>query len=85
MGIAVPELKRRLQQLASGECSAEEVSTWALEIMESDSPELDDEAVWTALDQLSGADLLMSPDTPLHGKKQFEEWLEEFVRKSSPS
>ncbi|MFH9110287.1 DNA-binding protein [Streptomyces albus] len=78
MGIT-QEVAERLRALAAGEGSPEEASAWALSVMEGDAPELEDENVWHALDQLSGADLMLAPDTPMHGKEQFQQWFQEFL------
>ncbi|MGW7275474.1 DNA-binding protein [Streptomyces sp. NPDC054864] len=67
-----------LRSLAAGTSTPEEVSEWALRVMESDAPELREERIWTALDRLSGADLLVGPGEYLHGKEDFGAWAEEF-------
>ncbi|NSC23543.1 DNA-binding protein [Streptomyces albus subsp. chlorinus] len=77
------EIAERLQALATGEGSPEEASAWALAMMEGDAPELEDENVWNALDQLSGADLMMDPETPMHSEEQYRQWLQEFREKVS--
>ncbi|MEU2086686.1 DNA-binding protein [Streptomyces albus] len=82
MGIT-QEVAERLRALAAGEGSPEEASAWALSVMEGDAPELEDENVWNALDQLSGADLMLDPDTPMHGEEQFQQWLQEFLKNVS--
>jgi hypothetical protein len=67
-----------LFSLASGSIGPEAASEWALRIMDSDAPELRDERVWTALDRLSGADLMAGPGQYLHGKEDFGSWASEF-------
>jgi hypothetical protein len=67
-----------LLSLASGFISPGAASEWALRIMDSDAPELRDERVWTALDRLSGADLMAGPGRYLHGKEDFGSWASEF-------
>ncbi|MFE6094763.1 hypothetical protein ACFQ7M_22760 [Streptomyces massasporeus] len=46
--------------------------------MDSNAPELRDARVWTALDRLSGADLMESPGQYLHGTEDFDSWVSEF-------
>ncbi|WP_327714100.1 DNA-binding protein [Streptomyces sp. NBC_00490] len=70
--------RSHLFSLASGAISPEEASEWALRVMDSDAPELQDERIWTALDRLSGADLMEGPGQYLHGKEDFESWVTEF-------
>lgn len=82
MGIT-QEVADRLRALAAGEGSREEAAAWALSVMEGDAPELADKNVWHALDQLSGADLMLDPDTPMHGEEHFQQWLQEFLKNVS--
>ncbi|MEU1630202.1 DNA-binding protein [Streptomyces sp. NPDC020096] len=72
------EAHRRLRLLASGEAAPDEVSDWAMEVMESDSEQLVDERLWRALDRLSGADLMSDPGVYLHTREDFKDWLREF-------
>ncbi|MFD5913473.1 DNA-binding protein [Streptomyces massasporeus] len=67
-----------LASLASGSISPGAASEWALRVMDSDAPELRDTRVWTALDRLSGADLMESPGQYLHGTEDFDSWASEF-------
>ncbi|QEU97186.1 DNA-binding protein [Streptomyces kanamyceticus] len=71
-------IRSRLRSLAAGVVTPDEVSAWALHTMEGDSPQLRDARIWTALDRLSGADLLEDPGQYLHGKEDVDAWLEEF-------
>ncbi|MFF9819667.1 DNA-binding protein [Streptomyces sp. NPDC014006] len=71
-------IRERLRSLASGAVAPDESAEWALEIMESDAPELRDARIWTALDRLSGADLMVGPGQYLHGADDYRAWLAEF-------
>jgi hypothetical protein len=70
--------RSHLHSLAAGVITPEEVAEWALRMMEGDAPELRDERIWTALDRLSGADLMAGPGEYLHGKEDFESWAAQF-------
>ncbi|MFE0174950.1 DNA-binding protein [Streptomyces sp. NPDC059002] len=70
--------RSRLRALADGAVTPEEVSAWALRVRESDVPQLCEGRIWTAVDRLSGADLLAAPGQYLHGKEDFDAWVEEF-------
>ncbi|MCF3136870.1 DNA-binding protein [Streptomyces olivochromogenes] len=72
------EIGLRLRRLAEGGVSRDEVADWAMSLMESDAPELLDDRLWTALDRLSGADLMVAAGQYLHGPEDFESWLAEF-------
>jgi hypothetical protein len=72
-----------LTRLAAGELSPGEAADWALGVMKLDSPELKDQKLWRALDELSGADLLEAPGQYLHGPEDFADWLEEFGAEKS--
>ncbi|MGW7254951.1 DNA-binding protein [Streptomyces sp. NPDC054834] len=72
------EIGLRLRRLAGGEASRDEVAGWAMSLIESDAPELNDGRIWTALDRLAGADLMVGPGQYLHGPEDFEAWLAEF-------
>lgn len=71
-------VRAHLFSLASGSISPEAASAWALRVMDSDAPELRDERIWTALDRLSGADLMEGPGQYLHAKADFDAWASEF-------
>ncbi|MGW2226350.1 hypothetical protein [Streptomyces formicae] len=71
------EFRSRLRALAAGAVTPDEVSAWALDAMEGDSPQLRDGRIRTALDRLSGADLLEGPGQYPHGKEDFDAWVEE--------
>lgn len=72
------ETRSRLRALSAGTADPAEVSAWALRALDSDDPQLRDPRIWTALDRLSGADLLEGPGQYLHGKEDFEVWVGEF-------
>ncbi|MEU5597307.1 DNA-binding protein [Streptomyces sp. NPDC020298] len=72
------EIGLRLRRLVGGEVGRDEVADWAMTLMESDEPELNDGRIWTALDRLAGADLMVGPGQYLHGPEDFESWLAEF-------
>ncbi|KAB8164689.1 DNA-binding protein [Streptomyces sp. 3MP-14] len=78
------EIERRLRLLLADPGSAATSADWALAEMAGNAPELADDAVWTALDRLAGADLPAAPATPLHGSADYEAWLAEFLDRSRP-
>ena len=75
------ELTARIERLIRAELSRAEASDWAAEFLLYDDPqiypEISDEAVWCALKQLSGADLLVSERVYLHDENDFASWLAE--------
>lgn len=74
-------IKARLEALANDPAAdAGEVADWAMEAMEGHDPLLAQDAVWQALDELAGADLMAGPGTPLHGREDFRAWLRDFGR-----
>ncbi|AYN35080.1 hypothetical protein DUI70_4582 [Streptomyces albus] len=48
-----------------------------MRLMESGAPELEDEQLRAALDQLSGADLMVEPGEYLHGKEDYQAWADQ--------
>lgn len=74
------QIRTRLELLA-GDAGADVsgIADWALETMQGDDPLLEQEAVWRALDELSGADSLTGPGSYLYGPADFRAWLEEFT------
>ncbi len=70
------QLGQHLRLLASGAIGPQEAADWATATMEEDVDF--DDTTWQGLDRLAGADLLVGPDTPLHGPADFAAWLREF-------
>lgn len=52
-------------------------------MMRSDDDELRDPAVWRAISELSGADLMTAPGKLLHGPSDFVAWLGTFDEPNS--
>ncbi|MDT0264806.1 hypothetical protein RM844_00725 [Streptomyces sp. DSM 44915] len=71
------EIEHRLRRLLADPGTAGATADWAVATMAGDAPELADETVWTALDQLGGADLETGTGR-LHGAADFAAWLAEF-------
>lgn len=72
-----------LTRLAEGAIPPGEVADWALRVMEEKSDEAVEPAIWRALEELSGADLLVAPGKYLHGHEDFAAWRAEFEADSS--
>lgn len=71
------QVEEKLKALASGDVSRLDAALWAEQF---DLDAVDDDAVFRALDQLSGADT-PSIDRPyLYGQEDFRAWLDEFRR-----
>ena len=60
--------------------SREEAAEWAMRWVGSDDPGDVDAAVWTALVQPSGTDLISTDRPYLHMREDFEEWLARLLR-----
>ncbi|MFE2595642.1 DNA-binding protein [Streptomyces sp. NPDC001840] len=73
------EIENRMQALIRGTESLDEISEWALHVMEGDDPELLEPEVWRALDRLGGCDLMTGPGEYLHGPEDFRSWYEELT------
>lgn len=75
-----------LRSLIQGHKTREEVSAWATEYIVFDDPaiypEVEDEAVWEALEALTGANLISTDRPYLYGAEDFQNWLDELI--SSP-
>ncbi|MFE6610793.1 hypothetical protein [Amycolatopsis sp. NPDC057786] len=72
------EVRKALEDLATGAVTRAEASDWARPWIVEDADRIDDGLVWDALDWLSGADLMVSPTDCLHGPIDFQAWLVEF-------
>ena len=74
------DVERVLTELANGTMTPAEANDWAAPFVvdERSHPERMDEAVWDALNELYGADLEVGPGEPLHGREDFNPWLEAF-------
>ena len=69
----------KLADLASGNLSPEDASSWAGKWLLIDRTpgadvQIKDWPVWEALKLLAGADLLAEPGTYLHSSKDFQDW-----------
>ena len=71
------EVAARLQGLIDGRLSREEVATWAKRWVTADDPRIRDQAVWSVLQSMSGADLISTDRPYLYGLEDFQAWLEE--------
>jgi hypothetical protein len=70
------EARRLLAGLVTGVVGREEAADWAMERIKDEKVDYHkNRALWTALDQLGGADLKVAPDAYLHGREDFESWL----------
>ena len=76
------EIETRLVELLAGKQSREEVANWASQWIRAEEPGVDDPAVWKALNELAGADLITIDRPYLHEEVDFRAWLEE-LRTSS--
>lgn len=74
------ETEAILVGLATGSLTPSQASAWAhpFVIDETTHPERMDTAVRNALPRLVGADLIAAAGEPLHGPRDFEEWLAQF-------
>lgn len=74
------QIKMRLESLVNDSTAdVSEIGDWALDMMQGDDPLLEQEAVWRALDELSGADSMTGPGSYLYGPADFRAWLQEFT------
>ncbi|SHM97534.1 hypothetical protein [Actinacidiphila paucisporea] len=74
------QIKMRLESLVNDSTAdVSAIADWALETMQGDDPLLEQEPVWRALDELSGADSMTGPGSYLYGPADFRAWLEEFT------
>lgn len=67
----------KLRQLIAGEATREQVSLWAHRWVAAGRSEVDDQAVWTALTWLGGADLRAGAEEYLYLGLDFEAWIDE--------
>ncbi len=70
-------VQAKLLALILGDCSREEVASWAESWMIQDDPDVDDPIVWRALDRLSGADMIDFDRPYLYDEADFRDWLKE--------
>jgi hypothetical protein len=71
------ELVEQIKALIEGTVTRKAVSDWAGQWVRLPNPNVDDAAIWKALQQLSGADLHSSRDRYLHSEEDFRAWLSE--------
>ena len=72
------EVRGILAGLASGQLTRAQASDWATPWITEEAGFVEDEAVWEALDWLSGADMETAPDVYLYGPEDFCQWLANF-------
>lgn len=72
------DVRERLVGLLSQELTREDVADWAAEWVRQRDPGVADDAIWSALLHLSGADLQTDPGEYLHHEPDFHAWLDEF-------
>jgi hypothetical protein len=83
------EVLEKLEALAYGHSSPDEISCWAaawLLIDQTSGTELRivDWPVWRAINSMAGADLQVRPGVYLHGTDDFRAWLAELQSKPLP-
>ena len=71
------EVQAKLLALILGDCSREDVASWAESWIIQDEPEVHDAMVWRTLDRLSGADMIDFDRPYLYDESDFRDWLEE--------
>jgi hypothetical protein len=71
------EVEAKLIDLIEGQCSREEVASWASPWVRAADLDVEDLALWDALENLCGADLKTMDRPYLHGETDFRAWLEE--------
>ena len=67
-----------LRQLAAGEISRDEAAALARQWVGEREREVTDEALWSPLERLAGADLETAPSEYLYDVWDFEVWLNDF-------
>ena len=73
------EVQKVLEDLYEGDISREDAANWAGKFVNNDDPTYDyDDAIWDALELLSGADFKTSARTYFHDRVDFCAWLEDF-------
>ena len=65
--------------LITGTVSRKEATDWAARWVNADDPDVPDKSSWKALDALSGADLITTDRPYLYGRKDFAQWLADFL------
>lgn len=70
------EVESKLLDLLLVRISREEAASWAAPWIVADQPHVGDPAVWRALDQMFGADMITTDQPFLYGEDDFREWLE---------
>ncbi|RNG24141.1 DNA-binding protein [Streptomyces botrytidirepellens] len=73
------EITKKLAELTQDAGKSEDISNWAISVMQGGDTSLLDPKVWEALDRMSGADLMSGPNTYLHSREDFSEWLRDFT------
>ncbi|WP_051941058.1 hypothetical protein [Stenoxybacter acetivorans] len=69
------DLTCRLERLCSGEESREQVSAWAMSIIDDDTIRIKDPIVWDVLESLGAVDLPSTDKPYLYDLIDFESWL----------
>jgi hypothetical protein len=71
------DVRRRISALLDGSASRDEVSDWAMQWVDAENPGDIDEVVWSALNNLAGADAPTTDRRYLYDRPDFEAWLDE--------
>jgi hypothetical protein len=74
------EVETRLLDLIAGRIGRDEATNWAMQWIGSSDPDIDDEVVWRALNNLAGADAPSTDRQFLFDQPDFQAWLEELRR-----
>lgn len=72
------EVEKVLEDLAEGRCSKEQAADWAVRWVIADNPDVEDEAIWAALNALASADSKIEPEVYFYSEECFRQWLEDF-------
>lgn len=68
------ELLKLLEKLRSGEANREEVSAWAMAIIDDDSIQAPDQVAWAVLTNLGSVDLPAPDRDYLYADVDFQDW-----------
>jgi hypothetical protein len=71
------EVEGKLCDLLAGKVLREEVADWASQWVRMSNPSVQDPQIWTALERLSGADLISTDRPYLYDQQDFDAWLKD--------
>lgn len=77
--IDIKLLISKLNDVITKKITREELSTWALKLINEDINVEDDNA-WTLLTIIGGIDLQTAPNMYLYSEEDFKEWINEYDR-----